>query len=86
MTNHYHLPRASMDMAAKRIPVQGFAAEALLLVENPNRKNDLIQSLGEGPLAERVVEEIAGIADKIRGTYQSKTDTAPVSIAETAKV
>jgi len=85
MTNLYHLPRASMDMAAKQIPVQGFAAEALLLVENKDRKNELIHRLGDGPLAERYVEELAGIADKIRGTYQSKTDVAPVAIPGVVK-
>jgi hypothetical protein len=80
MTNLYHLPRAHMDIVAHDVPLQLFAAESLYLIEQPDRKNDLVRRLGEGPMAERMAEEIAGIADKIRGSYQSKTDAAPVSI------
>jgi hypothetical protein len=86
MTNLYHGPRAEMDMTANLIPMQFIAAEAMILVENPDMKNELVHRLGDGPLAERYVEELAGIADKIRGTYQSRTDVAPVSIPGTAKV
>lgn len=80
LTNLYHLPRAHMDVVAHDVPLRLFAAEALYLLEEPDRKNDLVRRLGEGPMAERMAEEIAGIADKIRGSYQSKTDVAPVSV------
>ena len=83
MTNLYHLPRAHMDIVAHNLPLRLFAAESLWLIEQPERKNDLVRRLGEGPMAERMAEEVAGIADKIRGSYKSKTDTAPVSIPGT---
>lgn len=83
MSNLYHLPRAHLDIVAHDVPLRLFAAESLLLIEQPAIKNDLVQRLGEGPLAERMVEEIGGIADKIRGAYQSKTDAKPFSIQET---
>jgi hypothetical protein len=85
MTNLYHLPRAHMDIVAHDVPLRLFAAEALYLIEQPDRKNDLVARLGEGPMAERMVEEIAGIADKIRGSYQSRTDAAPVTIPGTVR-
>ena len=74
-----------MDVVAHDVPLRLFAAESLYLIEEPSHKNELVRRLGEGPLAERMVEEIAGIADKIRGSYQSKTDAAPVSIAGTVR-
>lgn len=79
MTNLYHLPRASMDLVAHDIPLQLFAAESLWLIEHPELKDELLSRLGGGLLAERAVEEIAGIADKIRGSYESKTNVAPTS-------
>lgn len=85
MTNLYHLPRAHMDLDAHGIPLRLFAAEALWLIEHPDGKNDLVHRFGEGPMAERMVEEVAGIADKLRGSYQSKTDAAPVSIPGTVR-
>lgn len=85
MTNLYHLPRAHMDVVAHDMPLRLFAAESLYLIEQPDRKNDLVRRLGEGPMAERMAEEISGIADKIRGWYRSKTDAAPVSILGTVR-
>ena len=81
MTNLYHLPRASIDMAAKGLlGVNAIAAEAALLYANPACKEAIIRRLGEGSLAERYAEEAAGIADKLRGTYKPRTDVAPVDI------
>ena len=80
ITNLYHLPRAHMDVIAHDVPLRLFAAESLYLIERPDTKNELVHRLGEGPMAERMAEEIAGIADKIRGSYESKTDAPPVSI------
>jgi hypothetical protein len=85
MTNLYHLPRAQWDMA--RAGLQEVAlvpAESAILYEVPKEELDmqkelLISELGGGPLAERMVEEAAGIADKLRGTYVSRTDAAPAN-------
>lgn len=81
VTNLYHLPRASMDLHANGLSMQLIAAEAFWLLEDIDRKNMLIERLGEGPLAERCAEEIQGVADKIRGTYKPRTDAAPINIS-----
>jgi hypothetical protein len=86
VTNHYHVPRAALDIANAGLRLRLFAAEAFLLLENPLFKNSLIEQLGGGPLAERCAEEIQGIADKIRGVYQSRTDAAPITFGTSAKV
>lgn len=99
VTNLYHIPRAAMDMAAQRLTLPMIAAEAFTLLEAKRderehnntdllalKKNLLIESLGGGPLAERCAEEIQGIADKLDGSYQSRTDAAPVSFGAAAKV
>lgn len=78
VSNHYHLPRAHLDLTASGLPLRMFSAEALWLLEDAERKNELIKRLGEGHLAERYAEEIAGIADKMRGTYEPRTDTPVV--------
>lgn len=77
VTNHYHLPRASMDLVVNDLRMPLFAAEALILVGRPDCKDLIVHNLGGGPLAERIGEELAGIADKIRGTYAPRTDVAP---------
>jgi hypothetical protein len=64
-------------LATTGLPLRLFPAEALWLLEDGDRKNDLIKRVGGGPLAERYAEEIAGIADKLRGTYRPRTDTPP---------
>lgn len=92
VTNLYHIPRAAMDIAANGLSLQMIAAEAFTLLEAKRqakersdqdffeiKKNMLIDSLGGGPLAERMAEELQGIADKLDGTYQSRTDAAPVT-------
>lgn len=76
VSNHYHLPRAFLDLSAAGLHLPLFAAEAFLFLEQPDKKNDIIAELGEGPLAERCAEEMQGIADKIRGTYKPRTDVA----------
>ena len=79
ISNHYHIPRALLDLYAAGINMRAYPAESFLLLEDAARKNDLIERLGGGPLAERCAEEIQGIADKIRGTYKPRTDAAAVT-------
>lgn len=80
VTSFYHCARAALDIAAAGLRLKLVAAEAFLLLNDRSFKNVLIEQLGGGPLAERCAEEIQGIADKLAGTYQSRTDTAPVTI------
>ncbi len=80
VSNLYHLPRAAMDLAAHGLQVRCIAAEAFLLIADRSCKDAIIESLGGGPLAERYAEEAQGIADKIIGTYQSRTDATPLTI------
>ena len=75
MSNHYHLPRISIDLANAKLRSLALAAEAFILLEDPPRKDELIRRLGGNAYAERVVEEIQGIAHKIQGTYKPRTDT-----------
>lgn len=91
MSNLYHTVRASMDLSAAGLPMRLFAAEGLWLVEGGKhetegwlRKNDLLRRVGDDPHSERCVEEMAGIADKILGTYKARTDT-PVLAPEVIK-
>lgn len=80
VSNLYHLPRAFLDLTAGNLPVPIYAAEAFWLLEDERRKNDLIERLGGGALAERITEEVQGIAHKLRGTYKPRTDAPAVSI------
>jgi hypothetical protein len=81
VSNHYHLPRAHVELVASGLPLQLFPAEALWLLRSATaeerrvRKGQLIVAFGEGPLAERVVEEVNGIADKIVGAYEEAPRT-----------
>lgn len=86
VTNLYHIPRAAMDIAAAGLKLQMIAAEAFVVLEHPDTKEFVIEVFGGGPLAERCAEEIQGIAAKLAGTYQSRTDAAPVTFGERAKV
>ena len=73
ISNHYHLPRVQFEMHVIGLTLPVFPAEAFwLLAGGPpakrgDRKRELIAGFGNGPLAERMVEEINGIADKLRG-------------------
>lgn len=78
VSNHYHLPRASTDLAAAGLREPPQPAEAFILLEDRTLKETLVERLGGGPLAERMVEEIQGMADKLQGTYAPRTDAAPV--------
>lgn len=80
VTSHYHVPRAAMMMAAGGLSVPVYSAEAFLLLEGVLTKEELVKGFGGGLLAERMGEEIQGIADLIRGTYVPRTDT-PASVA-----
>ncbi|MEK7639011.1 MAG: YdcF family protein [Patescibacteria group bacterium] len=79
VSNHYHLPRACLDLKAAGLSIHTYPAEAFWLLEDENRKNGLIRRLGGGPLAERMTEELQGIAHKLRGTYQPRTDAPAVN-------
>lgn len=74
VSNFYHIPRASLDLAAAKLELPLYPAEAFWFLENEDRKLELITRLGGGSLAERIAEEVQGIADKLRGTYKPRTD------------
>jgi uncharacterized SAM-binding protein YcdF (DUF218 family) len=80
VTSHYHALRAVLMMAAGGLPLPVYPAEAFALLEDTVTKEWLVAQFGGGPLAERMGEEIQGIADLIRGTYTPRTD-APASVA-----
>ena len=44
----------------------------LLLVEDESRKAEIVERFGGGPLAERVGEELLGIAHLIKGVYKPR--------------
>lgn len=77
VSNHYHLPRAALDLYAVGLQFPLYAAEAFWLLEDESRKNTLIQRLGGNAYAERVAEEIQGIAHKLAGAYTPRADKAP---------
>lgn len=79
VSNLYHLPRAAMDIASAGLRLGMMAAEAYVLLEDPKAKQHIIKALGGGPLAMRYAEEVQGMADKLRGTYQSRTDVTPIT-------
>ena len=85
-TSHYHIPRASMDIAAEGLSLKMIAAEAFMVLEDPKTKEYIIDVLGGGALAMRCGEEIQGIAHKLAGTYVSRTDATPITFGATAKV
>jgi hypothetical protein len=74
VNSHYHLPRTQLDLIAAGVLAQMFSAEAFWLLEGQASKDMLIATLGGGPLAERMSEEIHGVCDKIRGSYKPRTD------------
>lgn len=77
-SSHYHLPRVMMDLAANGIMgVPSVSAEAFGVAQKLLKGADraavlsgLINEFGDGPMAERMVAEIGGCADKIVGAYQ----------------
>lgn len=78
VSNHYHLPRAALDLTAAGLCVPLHAAEAFILLNNRSLKELLLERLGGGLLAERSMEEIQGMADKLVGAYTSRTDATPI--------
>ena len=85
-TSHYHIPRAAMDIAAEGLSLPIIAAEAFMILEDKTSKDRIIHELGGSPLAMRCAEEIQGIAHKLAGTYQSRTDATPITIGSAATV
>lgn len=71
VSNFYHLPRIGYDLAEAGLAIRCFPAEAFLMIEGVLSREELVVRLGGGDLAERDAQEIQGIADKLRGTYQS---------------
>ena len=78
VTNHYHIPRTDMDLEAAGLNLRCRSAEAFLLLDERVSKEVLVERLGSGPLADRMVIEINGMMEKIRGTFVSRTDVAPM--------
>lgn len=78
VTNHYHIPRTDMDLEAAGLNLRCRSAEAFLLLDERVSKEVLAERLGSGPLADRMVIEINGMMEKIRGTFVSRTDVAPM--------
>lgn len=74
VSNHYHLPRAGIDFDEKSLRASLLPAESFILIHNPDEKEHLVERLGGGPLAERVVTEARGVADKLLGVYKPRTD------------
>lgn len=72
VSNLYHLPRTFLDLVTANLPIPIYPAEAFWLLEDGSRKQHLIESFGGGPLAERIAEELQGIANKISGIYKAR--------------
>lgn len=72
VSSHFHLPRASILLAATGIQFPLYPAEAFLLVEDMNRKQEIVERLDGSPLAKRVVNELQGIAHLILGIYKPR--------------
>ena len=89
VTSHYHVPRALMDIEAAGLAVKMRCAEAFILLEDMARKDvlkeEIIAELGGNAKAERDGEEIQGIAQKLEGTYKSRTDAAPIVFGSSEK-
>jgi hypothetical protein len=80
VSSHYHLPRVAMDLHAAGLgwlPI--WPAEAIWLAASGCTScsiSALAHALGGGPLAQRSVAEIKGIADKILGRYQARAEVS----------
>lgn len=74
VSNLYHLPRSAIDFAGNQHGVSLLPAESFILIKDRSSKESMIERFGGGPLAERIVEEIQGVTDKLLGTYQARTD------------
>jgi hypothetical protein len=77
VSNHYHIPRAHRILWKAGVNVHLLPAESFMLLEDRSRKESIFKRLGGGPLAERMVEEIQGIADDIIDAYVPRTDVVP---------
>lgn len=77
VSNHYHVPRAWLDLHFGDLRLPMYPAEAFLLVADSDCAGEMIARFGGGPLAERVVQEIRGVADKIKGTYKTLNELTP---------
>ena len=77
VTSYYHAPRAAVMMAKDGLVLPVYPAEALVLLEGIVTKEELAnRHFGGGSLAERLAEEIQGVAALIRGNYTPRTDAA----------
>lgn len=86
VTSHYHVSRAYMDLQEAKLNIPVYSAEAFWLLEQAGRKNLLIERFGGDDLAKRVAVEINGIADKIRGTFKSRTDASAVFLKDALNI
>lgn len=77
-SNHYHLPRALMDLQAcdignvRSVPAEAFwvAEQTAAGVQRASIADNLTAKFGGGPLAARIAAEIQGVADKLNNRYQ----------------
>lgn len=74
VSNFYHLPRIYLDLMARNLVISVYPSEAFWILEEESRKDDLIERFGGGLFAERVAQEIQGIAHKLCGTYSKKEE------------
>ncbi len=74
VTNHYHIPRVQIDLLNLGMPLLTIPAEVFILLEKPERREKLYNELGGCSLADRVIQELSGIADKIAGQYASRNN------------
>lgn len=82
VSSHYHIPRIHVLLTLAGLTLELLPAEAFTLYEAGTlhelaaQKSGLSLAFGGGSFAERVVEEIAGIAAKLSGEYARSTATA----------
>lgn len=70
VTSFYHVPRTQAQLQVKGLILPVYPAEAFTLAERPSYKAELIAEFGGGELADRMVNEIQGIADLLMGRYK----------------
>jgi hypothetical protein len=77
ITSAYHLHRVHLDLLGVGLSLPLFPAEAFWLLkgatkeERAGRRANLVADFGHGPLAERLADELNGVAAKLEGTYQA---------------
>lgn len=70
VTSYYHAPRTQAQLFWKEVLLPVYPAEAFILAECVGYKEPLIEEFGGGPFANRVCNEISGVADLLMGRYK----------------